>query len=249
MISVQKAIFPGLALGCVFLVFVTSLIANPQIALASNPVASVAVAGVVQAENLNAARGASQEEAAAEQAAGSDAEVEQLADMAQPAAMEQPAAEEQLAAEQPAESQPEAAVSSCSISSKYPEKVLQWCGLIERYSHENNLDPNLIAALILQESGGNSQAYSKSGAVGLMQVMPRDGLAAKFNCINGPCFASRPSMAELYDPEFNVSYGTRMLAGLIRRHGDIREALRSYGPMDMGYRYADIVLGHANRYR
>jgi soluble lytic murein transglycosylase-like protein len=61
-------------------------------------------------------------------------------------------------------------------------------------------------------------------------------------CVNGPCFSSRPSTEELYEPEFNISYGTRMLAGLIQKHGDIREALRAYGPMNMGYAYADIVL-------
>jgi len=44
----------------------------------------------------------------------------------------------------------------------------------------------LIAAVILQESGGDPSAYSSSGAVGLMQVMPRDGIAAEFMCVNGP---------------------------------------------------------------
>jgi soluble lytic murein transglycosylase-like protein len=104
------------------------------------------------------------------------------------------------------------------------------------------MDANLVAAVMLQESGGNSKAYSTSGAVGLMQVMPRDGLAAKFQCAGKPCFASRPSMTELYDPDFNVSYGVRMLAGLVQKTGSTREALRSYGPMDVGYYYADKVL-------
>ncbi len=48
---------------------------------------------------------------------------------------------------------------------------------------------------------------------------------------------------ELQDPDYNVSYGTKMLANLVGRHGDFREALRSYGPMDVGYQYADKVLG------
>lgn len=137
----------------------------------------------------------------------------------------------------------------CSISSRFPEKVRRWCDLIERYATEYGLDPNLIAAVILQESGGNPEAYSKSGAVGLMQVMPRDGIAANFMCKNGPCFASRPSMEELFDPEFNIAYGTRMLAGLIQRTGDIREALRAYGPINVGYYYADIVLRIYETYR
>lgn len=82
-----------------------------------------------------------------------------------------------------------------------------------------------------------------------MQVMPRDGKAASFMCKNGPCFANRPSSAELYDPEFNIKFGTKMLAGLISREGNIRDALKSYGPMDVGYYYADIVLGLYEQYR
>jgi soluble lytic murein transglycosylase-like protein len=136
----------------------------------------------------------------------------------------------------------------CEVSSKYPDRVLRWCGLITRYARERNLEPDLIAALILQESGGNPDAYSHSGAVGLMQIMPRDGLAAGFTCINGPCFSNRPSTAELQDPEYNIKYGTQMLAGLQKKYGSLRDALKAYGPMDMGYGYADIVLNHFQRY-
>ena len=130
----------------------------------------------------------------------------------------------------------------CEISQKYPHKVLRWCDLISVYAHERDLPPDLVAALILQESGGNPKAYSGSGAVGLMQIMPRDGLAAAFICANGSCFHDRPPQAKLVDPEFNIKYGTKMLARLLRTHGDMREALKAYGPMDVGYYYADKVL-------
>lgn len=143
---------------------------------------------------------------------------------------------------------PETSTSECQISSRFPEKILQWCSLITENANARNLPPDLIAALILQESGGNPTAYSKSGAVGLMQVMPRDGIAANFNCVNGPCFSNRPSIEQLQDPQFNIKYGTRMLANLVKKYGDIREALRVYGPMNVGYSYADIVLGLYNRY-
>lgn len=131
----------------------------------------------------------------------------------------------------------------CKLSEKYPESIRQWCSEITHYAESKNLDPGLVAAVMLQESGGNPTAYSKSGAVGLMQVMPRDGLAASFMCVNGPCFASRPSIQELQDPVFNIDYGTRMLAGLVNKQGNVRDALRAYGPMDVGYYYADKVLG------
>ena len=82
-----------------------------------------------------------------------------------------------------------------------------------------------------------------------MQVMPRDGIAASFECPNGPCFASRPTIEELQDPDFNIEYGTRMLAGLLGRYGNLREALRAYGPMNSGYSYADKVLAIYENYR
>ncbi len=137
----------------------------------------------------------------------------------------------------------------CPISSRYPEKIQQWCSYIQQAASEYQIDPNLIAAVMLQESGGNPDALSRSGAVGLMQVMPRDGKAAEFMCVNGPCFANRPSMQELFDPQFNIQYGVRMLAGLIQRKGDVREALKSYGPMDVGFAYADKVLTIYQNYR
>jgi soluble lytic murein transglycosylase-like protein len=152
----------------------------------------------------------------------------------------QPEAKPSAAANQPS--------ADCPVSSRYPASIRQWCTWIAKYAKQAGVDPNLISAVMLQESGGNARAYSSSGAVGLMQVMPRDGLAAKFQCKGKPCFSSRPSMAELYDPEYNISYGVRMLAGLIQSTGSPREALRSYGPMDVGYYYADIVLKIFNNY-
>lgn len=121
--------------------------------------------------------------------------------------------------------------------------------MIEKHAKPVGMDPKFVAAIILQESGGNPKAYSKSGAVGLMQVMPRDGLAASFQCNGRPCFSSRPSMAELYDPEYNISYAIRMLIGLYQKSGDLRETLRAYGPMDVGYYYADLVLKIYNSYQ
>lgn len=131
----------------------------------------------------------------------------------------------------------------CQVSSQYPNEIYQWCGLITHFANQAGLSPDLVAAIIYQESGGNPEAYSKSGAVGLMQVMPRDGIARQFQCINGPCFSNRPTIDELRNPEFNIQYGTQMLRRLEDHTGDIREALRSYGPMDVGYYYADKVLG------
>lgn len=98
---------------------------------------------------------------------------------------------------------------------------------------------------MLQESGGQPDVISASGAVGLMQVMPKDGIAAGFMCVNGPCFASRPSTQELLDPAFNIDYGVKMLAGLLEKYGNERDALKAYGPLyedpEREYEYADKV--------
>lgn len=136
----------------------------------------------------------------------------------------------------------------CTVNPAFPQKIRRWCTQIMRHSKVNNLDPNLVASLIWQESGGNPTAYSKSGAVGLMQVMPQDGIASTFQCVNGPCFVNRPTIAELQKPNFNIKYGTGMLAGLVNKYGSMREALKYYGPMDVGYYYADKVLGIFDQY-
>lgn len=231
MLSVQKALFPGIFVGCLFLIFATGWIANPNFALAPAPAVVATLVAKPQAAPQSMT-------GAADAAAANAAEA-------------QPAAENAAVTngETKTENGKSTGNGECTISPAYPDSVRQWCDLIVRYAGENGLEANLVAAVILQESGGNSKAYSKSGAVGLMQVMPNDGLASGFMCVNGPCFSARPSTDELYDPEFNISYGTRMLAGLIHKYGDVREALRSYGPINMGYRYADIILSIKDRYQ
>jgi soluble lytic murein transglycosylase-like protein len=138
---------------------------------------------------------------------------------------------------------------TCSLPASYPSEVLKWCDLIEDSAQETGLPAALIAAVILQESGGSPSAYSSSGAVGLMQVMPRDGIAAEFMCPNGPCFASRPAIEDLEDPAFNIAYGSQLLAGLYAKHSSYREALFHYGPINVGYYYADLVLKIWNTYQ
>jgi len=115
--------------------------------------------------------------------------------------------------------------------------------LITKAAGDYGLDPTTLAVLIFWESGGDQNAISSDGAVGLMQVMPRDGIAATFQCPNGPCFANRPTMEELKDPSFNITYGSKMLAGLISKYGSAREGLFHYGPVYVGYSYADAILG------
>jgi len=48
---------------------------------------------------------------------------------------------------------------NCEVSNNYPESVLQWCDLITIYAEKFELSPDLIAAMIWQESGGKPRAY------------------------------------------------------------------------------------------
>lgn len=125
--------------------------------------------------------------------------------------------------------------------------MLEYCDLIQNAATNTGLDSKLIAVLVAWESAGDRVAKSYQGAVGLMQVMPRDGISANQMCINGPCFADRPTIAELEDPAFNLEYGSDFLAGLVSKYG-LREALFRYGPKDVGYEgYADPLLTLYNK--
>jgi len=139
--------------------------------------------------------------------------------------------------------------SECNINWKIPVKVRGWCDWIDKYALNWQLDPMLIAAVIQQESGGDPAAISKNGAVGLMQIMPGDGKALIFQCISGPCFSDRPSTKLLLNPEYNISYGTGLISDLLEKTGNLRDALRAYGPIEVGYIYADQVLNLMERYR
>ena len=89
---------------------------------------------------------------------------------------------------------------------------------------------------------------SPEGAIGIMQVMPRDGIAANVMCDNGPCFSGRPSTADLRDPEFNIKFGCRFLAEKIAQEGSVLGGLKAYGPANKPGYYANTVLGYYRDY-
>ena len=139
----------------------------------------------------------------------------------------------------------------CKLPSIYPasnyqvnwDKVLNFCDSITEIANKYGISPKLIASIIMMESGGDSGAISTSGAVGLMQVMPNDGLSAY---LYGSYFSDRPTTAELLDPTYNIEWGTSHLSSLINTYGGVKEALYHYGPVDVGYDYADKILSLYN---
>jgi soluble lytic murein transglycosylase-like protein len=102
---------------------------------------------------------------------------------------------------------------------RYDAQVLarasQYDSIIEHAAIAAAVEPNLLRAVIVVESGFNSHAVSKRGAVGLMQLMPAT--------------ASRFGVSNPYDARQNVHAGARYLKFLIDRFGhDIRLALAAY---------------------
>lgn len=88
-------------------------------------------------------------------------------------------------------------------------------GLIDKYAGQSGLSPNLVRAVIQQESGGNPRDVSKAGAQGLMQLMPEE--------------AQEFGVSDPFDPEQNIAAGTRLLSGLMRDFkGDLPLALAAY---------------------
>lgn len=91
----------------------------------------------------------------------------------------------------------------------------QYDSIIEKAALSAAVEPNLLRAVIVVESGFNSHAVSKRGAVGLMQLMPAT--------------ATRFGVSNPYDPRQNVHGGARYLKFLIDRFGqDVRLALAAY---------------------
>lgn len=87
--------------------------------------------------------------------------------------------------------------------------------VIRRHSSQHQLHPALIRAVIKAESDFDPRAVSRSGAVGLMQLMPQT--------------AVRLDVRDMYDPDDNVGGGTKYLRQLLDRfHGNLPLALAAY---------------------
>lgn len=98
--------------------------------------------------------------------------------------------------------------------------VLELAELVFPIAMRYEIPPELVLGIIHVESGGNPQAISKFGAVGLMQVMPRDSKYFEADPAMGKQFARRPTTVELLDPKFNVEYGCKFLRSLLSRYSD-----------------------------
>lgn len=103
---------------------------------------------------------------------------------------------------------------------RYP---LRYEEIVRGHADNYGLEPQLVAAVIYQESKFDATAVSESGAVGLMQLLPAtaQGIADR---TGGAGWHER----DLVNPELNVRYGAWYLRHLLDKYEDERLALAAY---------------------
>ena len=100
---------------------------------------------------------------------------------------------------------------------------LKYESIVRGHARNYRLDPDLLAAVIYQESKFRANVKSSSGAIGLMQLLPD---TAKGIAIHTG--GSRFRVSDLYNPEINIRYGAWYLRHLLDKYGDERTALAAY---------------------
>lgn len=93
---------------------------------------------------------------------------------------------------------------------------------ILKYAKEYQVQPTLVAAIIYTESHYDPRAVSRVGAKGLMQLMPSTAKSISKEL-------GEVQMADLYDPEANIRYGTYYISQKIKDfQGNVDAALAAY---------------------
>ncbi len=124
---------------------------------------------------------------------------------------------EQIASYEKDLTPPEAAPSSVSVltNSQKATSAVRINEVVNTASAAFHLDPDLVNSVIHAESGFNAHAVSPKGARGLMQLMPGT--------------ANQLGVNDAFDPEANVTGGSRYLRELLERYNfDLIKALAAY---------------------
>ena len=99
-----------------------------------------------------------------------------------------------------------------------------YSNLVEQYAKEFNLDKNLIYAIIKVESNFNTNAISRRGAKGLMQIMDNTGAWGAEHVAS-----SQYSHDKLFVPEINLKIGCWYIGKLLHQYnGNVDMALAAY---------------------
>ncbi len=107
------------------------------------------------------------------------------------------------------------------LKAAFPEK---YSTIVNRYSVENKLDPNLVYAVMRSESSFNPNAVSSVGAMGLMQLTPPTFEWAMDKTPEKENYSDK----DLFNPEVNIHYGTIVLSDFISEFGNEETALAAY---------------------
>lgn len=131
---------------------------------------------------------------------------------------------------------------SAVVSKKYRVSYVPTRSVIDmayREARQNGLDPMLLVAVMAVESRFNPIAQSESGAMGLMQVIPR------FH----PDKFSDDGTKSILDPRVNIELGAKVLKEYIRRGGTEVAGLQLYNGAanDLTTAYADKVIAERQR--
>jgi soluble lytic murein transglycosylase-like protein len=102
---------------------------------------------------------------------------------------------------------------SSYIGRKDAERLLH--PIVIQTAGRYQVDPALVKAIIMAESGYNAKAISKRGAKGLMQLMPATAQAL--------------GVEDIFNPKQNISGGVRYFKQLFNQfNGDVKLALAAY---------------------
>jgi hypothetical protein len=104
-------------------------------------------------------------------------------------------------------------------------------GMISRHAQMNGVPEPLVRRVVMRESGGNPRAVGRGGAMGLMQIKTATARAMGYG----------GSAAGLLDPETNLTYAVRYLAGAYRVAGGNHD--RAVSNYARGYYYAAKRMG------
>jgi soluble lytic murein transglycosylase-like protein len=107
-----------------------------------------------------------------------------------------------------------------SLLALFAARLSPHTALIDETARRHRLDPYVVAAIILVESGGRTDVVNDFHAVGLMQVVAREN--------PNPVFKGRPTAEQLKDPAANLEWGCQILAANLERSGDLKRALYNY---------------------
>ncbi|MFO7971198.1 MAG: lytic transglycosylase domain-containing protein [Desulfobacterales bacterium] len=123
---------------------------------------------------------------------------------------------------------------SSSIGRKKAERLLH--PIVIKTAGRHRVDPALVKAIIMAESGYNARAVSKKGAKGLMQLMPATARAL--------------GVEDAFNPTQNISGGVRYFKQLVTQFdGDVKLALAAYNAGSRNVRnYQGIPPFKATRY-